>query len=205
MEDKLESENTIYDLLRSGYEVGDIVEAIEQGKVKMLDRFGRDNQLPKGKDLDDLLNQLEHHEHMIWFRGVPSQLSPYDTDGYWQFEWPHMNDYMPGVAPPILRAWLVDEQKLSTSKSKTSESGSKTGTELADKRWAKHKLLCEKVREMAIPFINRGKLLHNVIANELINTCDLGGLSRTVVIREVASQCYKMNRDDLIRGKKKTK
>ena len=203
MEDELE--NTIYDLLRSDYEVGDIVEAIEQRKVRMIDRFGRDNQLPKGKDLDDLLNQLERHVHMIWNRGVPSEHSIYDTDRYWQNDWPSMNGYMPGVAPPILRAWLVGEQELSKSNSKTSESGSKTGAELADKRWAKHKVLCEEVREMAIPFINRGKLLHNVIANELIKTSDLGGLSRAVVIREVAGQCYEMHRDDLIRGKKKPK
>jgi hypothetical protein len=58
---------------------------------------------------------------------------------------------------------------------------------------------------MAIPFINRGKLLHNEIAKELIKTSDLGDLSREVVIREVAGQCYEMHRDDLIRGKKKPK
>ena len=154
---------------------------------------------------DDRITRLIADWNISDSVSLNAELFSLDTDRYWQNDWPSMNDYMPGVAPPILRAWLVGEQELSKSNSKTSESGSKTGAELADKRWAKHKVLCEEVREMAIPFINRGKLLHNVIANELIKTSDLGGLSRAVVIREVAGQCYEMHRDDLIRGKKKPK
>lgn len=205
MDYELEEQSTLYDLLCDGVEVGDIVEAIEQGRVRMIDRFGRDNQVPKGKDLDGLLDQLEHHEHMILFKGVPYQISPYDTEEYWRYVWPLMDDYMPGIAPPILRSWLVDDQKKNNSKSKSSDSGSKIGSELADKRWAKHKVLCDEVREMAIPLISRDNLLHNEIARDLNDTSELAPLSLQIIMREVAAQCYAMGHNDLVRGQKKPK
>jgi hypothetical protein len=48
---------------------------------------------------------------MIAFKRVPSQESPYDTERYWRHEWIFMEDYMPGIPPPILRSWLIDDIK----------------------------------------------------------------------------------------------
>ena len=104
---------------------------------------------------------------MIAFKGVPYQISPYDTDRYWMEDWPFMHDYMPGNPPPILRAWLVEDKKAGTTQTKQQGSASKVGTNLANARWAKQRILRDKAREMAVPLIARGNLQHNDIAKEL--------------------------------------
>jgi len=196
----MEDEKTLYELLKEGVEVGDIVDAIEDGKVRIIDRFGRDNQIPKGKDLDDLLNQLELHLNMIAWKRVPEEHSPYDTRTYWQYDWPFMEDYMPGDPPPILRAWLIDTHKAIASEVIRTDERSAHGNKLSDARWGEHRVLLTTVREMANPIIKRGNLLHSEIAQELHQRQEFKALSCAVMNRQVAAECYELGRKDLIKG-----
>ena len=103
---EMEDNNTFYDLLCEGVEVGELVDAIENRKVNIFDKFGRDNQVPSAEDKAELLAKLELHQKMIWEKNLPYDMRSDACNMYWE-HWPLYNDGGGELPHILVRVWLV--------------------------------------------------------------------------------------------------
>lgn len=203
MEDELEEQKTFYDLLCDGVEVKDLVAAVREGKVRVYDKFGFDNQVPSEEDKKELLDQLDYHYEMIQDQTCSVHQRSDDYEEYWQAVWPFIKDWGADVGPLIDRAWIVGKAK-KKAKSTNNTFDSKSGKTLADKRHAPGKAEKEKVRSLAIPLIEGGNFLHTEIAKKIENTNNLS-ISHQLVLKVIKEQCYAMGKHNLVRGLKTRK
>jgi hypothetical protein len=194
----MEDDKTFYDLLCEGVEVGDLVDAIEAGKVRIFDKFGRDNQKLSGEDKNALLAKLEYHQKMIGEKALPGKIRSQDCYEYWQGIFPFLSDAGGDLVSILDRVWIYEEIKETKVKS-----DHKTGKPLGDYRWRPHWEEVDRVAELARPYIERGRLKHNDIADEIMKNNEVT-ISRDVIIDTVKGKCYEMGRKDLIKGLDKT-
>jgi len=195
----MEDEKTFYTLLCEGVEVGELVDAVEAGKVRVFDKYGRGNQVPSTEDKAELLSSLAHYQKMKWEKDLPSNVRSQECLEYWHF-WTFYLD-CGGDLPPILaRAWIVVKPK-NKAKSINSTFNSETAEAMADKRHGPANAEKDKVKLLAAPLIERGQLRHNQIAKEIKKNNNLF-ISYPMVLAVVKEECRRMNRDDLIKGLK---
>lgn len=201
----MEDNNTFYDLLCEGVEVGELVDAIENRKVNIFDKFGRDNQVPSAEDKAELLAKLELHQKMIWEKNLPYDMRSYECNMYWGY-WPFYYDSGGDLAHILVRVWLVGEPK-KKEKLSNKESDSKAGKELNSLRFGPQTELKKEIVRLLPEIINRAKrpYMHNIIAQDIRNMEKFGEkpfekLSIKQVGDVVKEQCYRLNRKDLIKG-----
>lgn len=201
----MEDNKTFYDLLCEGAEVGELVDAIENKKVSIFDKFGRDNQVPSADDKAELLAKLKLHQKMKWEKDLPYKMRTDDCNMYWH-NWPFYNDCGGDLPPILVRAWLVGEPK-KKEKLSNKESDSKVGKELNSLRFGPQTELKKEIVRLLPEIINRAKrpYMHNIIAQDIRNMEKLGEkpfkkLSIKQIGDVVKEQCYRLNRKDLIKG-----
>jgi len=81
----------------------------------------------------------------------------------------------------------------------------KSGATLVAHKHKRNDVIREKIREIAMPVVERGALKHNVIARQIYDKGIAGRLSMKFVLGVIKKLCAEMCKDDLIIGKKKKK
>jgi hypothetical protein len=194
----LMSRKSIIQLLFDGVDAGEIVTAIEKGKARGTDLYAREDQVPKGKDKQDLLDQIAFHLEMSVESDQNHQQLNHYSHEYWFHRPPR--DCGDEIPHAVDRFYLDLEPKEKASKPKQPKV---TGSALNQIKLAKYEEQKEKVRELCIPYIEGEEYTHNIIAQLILDSGEIERLSIGQIRNVVKAQCDAMQRGDLVKGRKK--